>query len=65
MLRILLEAADPADNQTALVPFVKAYVPHVDTAAGTLIIDPPEGLLEASTPAVRRRRNPRNKQRGL
>lgn len=65
VLRILLEASDPADNRTALVPFVKALVPHVDTAAGTLTLDPLPGLLEASTPAVRRRSNPRNRPRGL
>ncbi len=29
-----------------LVPFVKAIVPVVDLAAGTLEVDPPEGLLE-------------------
>jgi 16S rRNA processing protein RimM len=29
-----------------LVPFVKAIVPTVDVAAGHLVVDPPEGLLE-------------------
>ena len=29
-----------------LVPFVKAIVPEVDTAAGVLVIDPPLGLLD-------------------
>ena len=29
-----------------LVPFVKAIVPDVDLAAGTLTVDPPEGLLD-------------------
>ena len=28
-----------------LIPFVKAIVPEVDVAAGVLVIDPPEGLL--------------------
>ena len=28
-----------------LIPFVKAIVPEVDIAAGVLVIDPPEGLL--------------------
>ncbi|MDO4665010.1 MAG: ribosome maturation factor RimM [Actinomycetaceae bacterium] len=28
------------------VPFVKALVPHVDLAAGTVTVDAPEGLLE-------------------
>lgn len=30
----------------ALVPFVRAIVPTVDIAAGRVVIDPPEGLLE-------------------
>jgi 16S rRNA processing protein RimM len=29
-----------------LVPFVAAIVPTVDLAAGSLVVDPPEGLLE-------------------
>ena len=29
-----------------LVPFVKAIVPEVDLAAGRLVVDPPEGLLD-------------------
>lgn len=29
-----------------LVPFNRATVPHIDVAAGRLVIDPPEGLLE-------------------
>jgi 16S rRNA processing protein RimM len=29
-----------------LVPFVRAFVPTVDVAAGRLVVDPPEGLLE-------------------
>jgi 16S rRNA processing protein RimM len=34
----------------ALVPFVKFIVPTVDLAAGTLLVEPPEGLLELSDP---------------
>jgi 16S rRNA processing protein RimM len=34
----------------ALVPFVKLIVPTIDLAAGTALIDPPEGLLELSDP---------------
>ena len=30
----------------ALVPFVEAIVPEVDTEAGRVVIDPPPGLLE-------------------
>ncbi len=29
-----------------LIPFVSAIVPAVDVAAGHLVVDPPEGLLE-------------------
>jgi 16S rRNA processing protein RimM len=36
-------AGDPAGE--ILVPFVKAIVTDVDVAAGTLVIDPPRGLL--------------------
>ena len=36
----------PPDGQEHLVPFVKAIVPEVDVAAGTIIIDPPPGLLD-------------------
>jgi 16S rRNA processing protein RimM len=34
------------DGGEVLVPFVKAIVPTVDVAAGHLVVDPPEGLLE-------------------
>jgi len=36
------------DGQEHLVPFVKAIVPDVDVAAGTIVIDPPPGLLDPS-----------------
>jgi 16S rRNA processing protein RimM len=29
-----------------LVPFVRAIVPTVDVAAGYVVLDPPEGLLD-------------------
>jgi 16S rRNA processing protein RimM len=35
----------------ALVPFVKAIVPTVDLGSGTLVVDPPEGLLDLSAEA--------------
>jgi 16S rRNA processing protein RimM len=35
-----------ADRAEALVPFVAAIVPTVDLAAGQVVVDPPEGLLE-------------------
>ena len=46
-------AIDPAEAaggagaraEQILIPFVKAIVPEVDVAAGVLVIDPPEGLL--------------------
>ena len=28
------------------LPFVEAIVPEVDVAAGRVVVDPPEGLLE-------------------
>ena len=34
------------DDREVLVPFVKAIVPAVDLAAGTVTITPPEGLFE-------------------
>jgi 16S rRNA processing protein RimM len=34
------------DGGELLVPFVSAIVPAVDVAAGHLVVDPPEGLLE-------------------
>lgn len=37
-----------AGGDTALVPFVRAIVPEVDRAAGTLVVDAPEGLLDLS-----------------
>lgn len=35
-----------ADKREIMVPFVKVIVPEVDVAAGYLVIDPPEGLLD-------------------
>jgi 16S rRNA processing protein RimM len=34
------------EGAEVLVPFVKAIVPEVDVAAGRLVVDPPEGLLD-------------------
>ena len=34
------------DGRDRLIPFVAAIVPEVDLAAGTVRIDPPEGLLD-------------------
>ena len=41
----LLVLRRPA-GRTALIPFVKAIVPEVDLAAGRVVVDPPEGLLD-------------------
>lgn len=39
-----------AAGREVLVPFVSEIVPEVDLAAGTLLVDPPAGLLDAATP---------------
>jgi 16S rRNA processing protein RimM len=41
----LLVIESPA-NPELLIPFVAAIVPEVDVAAGRLVIDPPQGLLD-------------------
>ena len=41
----LLVVRRPEDGEL-LVPFVKAIVPTVDLAAGHVVVDPPEGLLD-------------------
>ncbi|GAB3156778.1 ribosome maturation factor RimM [Amycolatopsis sp. NPDC004378] len=35
------------DGRAVLVPFVRAIVPTVDVAGGRVVLDPPEGLLDA------------------
>ncbi|RSD23883.1 ribosome maturation factor RimM [Amycolatopsis eburnea] len=35
------------DGRSVLVPFVRAIVPTVDVAGGRVVLDPPEGLLDA------------------
>ena len=37
---------DKSGGGTALIPFVSQLVPAVDVAAGKIIVDPPEGLLD-------------------
>ncbi len=34
------------DGGSALVPFVKAFVPDVDVAAGRIVLTPPDGLFD-------------------
>ncbi|MEM9221083.1 MAG: ribosome maturation factor RimM [Pseudomonadota bacterium] len=40
-----------AGEKTVLVPFTREIVPEIDLAAGTLVVDPPEGLLDDEGPA--------------
>lgn len=35
------------EGRSVLVPFVRAIVPTVDVAGGRVVLDPPEGLLDA------------------
>jgi len=39
-----------SERKVVVVPFTKAAVPVVDLAAGRLIVDPPEGLLDEPDP---------------
>jgi 16S rRNA processing protein RimM len=38
------------DGREALIPFVQEIVPEVDLVAGTVLVDPPPGLLELADP---------------
>jgi 16S rRNA processing protein RimM len=42
----LLVVSTP-DEREVLVPFLNAFVPTVDVAARRIVIDPPDGLLDA------------------
>jgi 16S rRNA processing protein RimM len=42
----VLLAVRREDGAELLVPFVAAIVPEVDVAAGRLVVDPPDGLLD-------------------
>lgn len=42
----LLEIHGPKLKQPVLLPFTLAAVPTVDLAAGRIVVDPPEGLLD-------------------
>jgi 16S rRNA processing protein RimM len=42
----LLELVQPGQSGAVLLPFTRAIVPTVDLAAGRIIADPPEGLIE-------------------
>jgi len=41
-----LLAIKRTDGRELLVPFIAAFVPSVSVAEGTVVIDPPEGLLD-------------------
>lgn len=45
-LLVVRRAPDAPGEGELLVPFVAAMVPTVDVAAGHVVIDPPQGLLE-------------------
>ena len=42
----LLEVARPGGSRTILLPFTRATVPTVDLAAGRIVADPPDGLVD-------------------
>jgi 16S rRNA processing protein RimM len=48
LLQIARAGIEPRDGrrEPILVPAARAICPNIDTAAGTITIDPPEGLLE-------------------
>ena len=41
------------DGTEVLVPFVAAIVPTVDVDGGEVVVDPPAGLLEPTSPTTR------------
>ncbi|MFC3691360.1 ribosome maturation factor RimM [Chenggangzhangella methanolivorans] len=47
----LIEIRLAGERRTALLPFTKAVVPVVDVAGGRVVVEPPEGALEAAKPA--------------
>jgi 16S rRNA processing protein RimM len=49
-----LEIARP-ERQPLMVPFTRAAVPVVDIAGSRVVLDPPVGLLDTPTQAVKRR----------
>jgi 16S rRNA processing protein RimM len=42
----LLEVAPTGQSRTILLPFTLTVVPTVDIAAGRIVVDPPEGLID-------------------
>jgi 16S rRNA processing protein RimM len=43
----LLEIRCAARHNTIMIPFVAAMVPEVDVAKRRIVVNPPEGLIEA------------------
>ena len=43
----LLEIRSASRRSSIMIPFVAAMVPEVDVAKGRIVVDPPEGLIEA------------------
>jgi 16S rRNA processing protein RimM len=43
----LLEIRSASRRNSIMIPFVAAMVPEVDVAKGRIVVDPPEGLIEA------------------
>jgi 16S rRNA processing protein RimM len=44
----LIEVRADTGGNTELVPFDTTHVPAVDVAAGTIVVDPPQGLFKAN-----------------
>jgi 16S rRNA processing protein RimM len=47
----LLEVMPEGGGPTGLLPFTEAFVPVIDTAAGRVVIDPPEGFFDGAARA--------------
>jgi len=47
----LVELARPDGGETVFLPFTKAVVPEIDIAAGRMLVEVPEGALDADGPA--------------
>jgi 16S rRNA processing protein RimM len=50
----LIELKPPVGSETLLLPFTKAVVPVIDMAAGRIVVNPPDGLLDSGPDEERR-----------
>lgn len=50
LLAIATPADGPLSGREVLVPFIEQFVPEIDVPGGTLVIAPPEGLLDLGSP---------------